>query len=805
VDTLTQDVRYAFRSLLKHPGLSAVIIVTLSLGIGANTTVFSFVYGMMLRPLGYPEEDRLVNICDVCPAEGESCSTVSIPDFVDWQEQSSSFAGMGICVYANVNLAGGDHPEEVTIVYASAGLLPVLGFYPKIGRLFGPEENQRGKDDVVVLSDSFWRRQFGGDPDVVGKTILLDNAAYRVLGVLPEEFDWAWGRSDLWSPWAFDVNGYDRKNRSFTSYARLKPGVSVKQARAEMEGIASRLAEAYPDSNGGRSVNVVSVIDSLLSHGKLALVALTAAVGFVLLIACANVAHLLLARATDREKEFAIRSALGASKWRVSRQMLAECTILALAGASLGMLITFWALDVLTALLPEYIPRKDGIVVDRHVLLFTLVLSLASAMLCGLMPALKSSDANVNETLKEVARSPSRGEGRRVKRDLLVVGQVAMALALVICATLMTRSLLSLQAVDLGFDAQHLLTMRVKLPAYRYESDGQRSAFFDQVTRGISETPGVVSAAGALSIPLDGWNNWKDATIESYISPDPTTRIRLGFTVVTPRYFETMGIPLLRGRDFTNQDDANSHGVVIVSENVAERFWPDEDPIGKRLKYGERDSDAPWYTVIGVVGSMKKVALHEDVRLETFRPYAQIPRSYMAIVVRTSGNPLAATSAVEDAVWRVDPDQAIYGVRSMENMVVERIGLHSFLAALLTVFAAIALTLAAMGLYAVMSYVVSRRTHEIGIRIALGAQVGDMLRLVIMRSVILTGLGIGGGITLAMLLGSLLESLMYGVSPTDPATFALLSVFLAVVTVGSSYFPVRRAMKVDPIVALRCE
>jgi putative ABC transport system permease protein len=804
----------------KNPGFTAVVVLTLALGIGANTTVFSVVNGMWLKPLGYPEPGRLVclfaanpRLMAASPTEGWDRSNVSANDFVDWREQSRSFVDMGICRYTSCNLTGGDHPERVIAARASAGLLPVLGSGAKVGRIFGPSEDRPGNEQVALLSDGFWQRRFGGDPGIVGQTIMLDGAPFEVLGVLPAgltrawgRFDHVWGRFDVWTPFAFDAGTYSRGDRSFKALGRLKPGVSIAEAQAEMEAIASRLAKTYPESNEGYTVNVMPLFDSIVGdEAKQALSVLIVAVGLVLLIACVNVANLLLARGSTRSREFAVRAALGASRGRMVRQMITECTVLSLVGAALGALMALWGVEVLLAILPDTVPRKHEIGVDRGVLLFTLGLSFAAAVLFGLVPSLKGSRVNLNEMLKEGAHPGSAGEVRRLKRDFLIVGQIAMALGLVVSAGLMTKSFLRLRDADLGFDARQLLTMRTRLSGEQYQSDEKRTAFFKQATRKIRANPGVTSAAAVSSLPCDWLDTWDYATIEEYTERHPGRDIFLGRITVTPGYFETMRIPILSGRDFTGLDNPESRDVVIVNETLAQRFWPGEDAIGKRLKYGPRDSGAPWLTVVGVVGDVKQRGLTRETRLETYRPHAQRPEWRMSCVVRTVGDPLAATGGVQNAVWDVDPDRAVYRVRSMEDIVFDQIGASGIMAGLLTAFAMIALILAAVGLYGVMSYAVGQRTPEIGIRVALGARASDILRLVIRRAILLTMVGVAVGIGLALLLGQVLEALLYGVSPTDPSTFIGVAVMLLVVGFTASYLPARWATKVDPMVALRCE
>lgn len=807
MSVLVQDLRYAFRTLAKQPGFTAVIVLTLALGIGANTAVFSFVYGMLLKPLGYPQEEQLFALFTANPTQGWSRANVSIADYRDWREQSTCFADMGICSHSSYNLAGGDRPEHVRAVKASASLLPVFGFEARIGRAFGPEEDQPGKDHVVVLSDSFWRRRFGAAPDVVGKTVMLDGTPFTILGVLPAEVERAWRPFDVWRPFANYDNGGGRGYRAYSVFARLKPGVSVAEARTELAGITARLAESHPRTNKGCTANVVPIIDKVVDKtARTAVAAVLAAAVFVLLIACVNVANLMLARGSVRQQEFAVRSSLGASGWRLTRQTITECTILSLIGGTVGLLLALWAVESLIAIMPDNAPRKNDFGVDQPVLLFTVLLSLFTALLFGLVPAVKAARVNLSEALKDAARSASPGKTRRFGRQGLVAGQIALALALVVCAGLMIQSAHRLMSADLGFEARQLLTMCVRLPTRTYEDDAARISFFEQVTRRMRAIPGVQAAAAALILPFDRSNSFSDVTADSGMSADPAGQTIAGVTTVTPEFFQTMGIPLLAGRDFNEQDTFDSQPVVIVSEPLARRFWPG-GAIGKRLKYGSPDSDNPWFTVVGVVGNvMRRSGLDRSAAVPyTYVPYAQSPSSYMTLVARTLSDPRTATKAAHSAIWEIDPDQAIYKVQSMEDMVFSEIGVWSIVAGLVSVFAFIALVLAAVGLYGVMSYAVTQRTREIGIRIALGARSLDVLSMVIRRSALLTLLGVVGGIGLALALGQMLESLMYGVSPADPLTFAAVSVMMIVVSILASYIPARRATRVDPVVALRCE
>lgn len=818
--TVLQDVRYAVRRFAKRPGFTAVVVLTLAIGIGANTVVFTVVNGVLLRPLGYPESDRLVSICAANatllaaqPTEGWDRTNISANDFFDWRQQSRSFVDMGICAYTSYNLTGGDRPERVTAARASAALLPVLGYEAKIGRIFVPDEDRPGHERVALLSDGFWHRRFAGDPGIVGQTIALDGAPFQVLGVLPPELTRAWGRFDqiwepfdIWVPFAFSPDHFGRTNRSFQAIGRLKPGVSVAAAKAELQAIAARLAETYPESNEGYTANVLPLLDSVVSSGaRPALKVLTMAVALVLLIACVNVANLLLARGNTQSREYVIRAALGASRGRLAGQMLTECAVLSLAGGLVGVLLAGWGVEALVTHLPDVIPRKHEISVDRDALLFTLAVSCAAVLVFGLVPALRSNRVSLSELFRENPHSRPAGCTKWRRADVLIVGQVAVAMGLTVSASLMVKSFLRLRAADPGFDARQLLTMSTQLPAERYPSPEKQAAFFAQVVQKMHALPGVASVAAVSTLPCQGLDVWDYATIEEHSERRPGQEVYLGVVTVTPGYFETMRIPLLSGRDFTELDDANAPDVVIVNRRLAQQYWPGQSAIGKRLKYGARESDSPWLTVVGVVGDVKQRGLARETRLETYRPQSQTAARRMSLAVRTAGPPSALTAGVQSAIWSVDPDQAIFAVLPMEDIVLAESRPGGVLAGLLTAFAVIALLLASVGLYGTMSHDVSQRTHEIGIRVAVGAGSSQVLSLVIQRALLLTVAGILAGVGLALLLGKGLRAILYGVSPTDLFTLIGAAVTLLMVGLIASYLPARRATKVDPMVALRCE
>jgi putative ABC transport system permease protein len=775
----------------------------LALGIGLNTAIFSAINGVLLKPLGFSDPDRLVRIFTAKPAVGWNYMVVSYPDYLDWRRQSTSFVDMGIYSYETRNFTGGDRPMRVLVVRASSTVLPVQGFDARLGRRFGPEEEQPGKDRVVLLSDSFWKRSFGGQSSAVGRTILLDDVPFTIIGVLPPELEQELTRFDIWAPLSSDAEALGRGHRSFRVFARLNEDVTVAQAQAEMTSIAAALAGSYPATNGGHTVNVVPFKEVVIgTAARSTLPVLAGAVAFVLLIACANVANLLLARATARRKEFAIRSALGAGRWRQVRQLMTESTLIALAGGALGALMAMWSLDILAAGLDDTVGRTSEIVMDPWVLLFAFLVSLATAVLFGLAPALVGSRAELTEILKQGPGSGSDGRPLRARRDLLIVSQVAMALALVICACLLMRSFLTLQAIDPGFETGNLLTMSIRLPLDRYDTETKRRSFFEEAVRRIEDTPGVTSAAAVSSIPLVFDDSNSGAAIEDFIPPDPGTPVFLGSVVVTPGYFDTMGIPLRRGSGFTEHGTVNEPGLVIINERMAQHFWSGEDPIGKRLKFDSRESDTPWLRVVGVVGDVRQVALTEDVRWETYRSHRQVPAASMTLVARTRGKPKTAITAIESVIWEIDSELAISDVSSMDEIVAANTASQSDMTRLLGLFAGIALALATGGLYGVMSYVVSQRRREIGIRMAIGAQRRDILRLVLTRSLLLTLLGVVGGAALALLLGRALESLMYGVSWTDGPTYIGVSGALLLIALVASYIPARRATKIDPTMVL---
>ena len=803
--TIFQDMRFGLRVLLKNPAFTAIAVSTLALGIGANTAVFSIVHALILQPLPYTNPDGLVWVHSANPGEGWDDSNVSLSDYIDWRARNESFEGMAITDGAGFNVTGGEKPERVTGIRASAELLPLLGFDAHHGRRFSEQETRPGATPVTMLSHGFWQRRYGGNPDVVGTTISLDQETHTIIGVLPAALDEAWGRNDLWLPFTLDTTDDNRGSRSYEVVGRLREDVSLEQAQTEMTGIASVLVDAYPESNQGWTVRLETFANEHIGQAAMvAIYSLIGAVAFVLLIACANVANLLIARGTVRHRELAVRSALGAGQWRLVRQLLTECVIMSLCAGAIGILLAMWGLELLVASMPEHVPNLDDMTINGTVLLFTVGISLVAAGVFGLAPAIRAARVNLSESMKEGGRASSADAGRRHGRDLLVIGQIAMALALVICAGLMIRSFLYLNRVDPGFETDRLLTMRVGLPDYKYESTEERWTFYRQAIERVRTQPGIENAAAVSTIPLGNSNSWTSFTPDGYDRVNPDERIYTGFVVVTPGYFQTMEIPV-RGREFTEGDTNDAPPVVVVNEHLAERFWPGEDVVGKRLKMGDPEDDSPWLTIVGVCGNILHRGLDSEVRLETYRPEAQAGYSNLTLVVRTAGEPVAATSAVCAGIWAIDPDQPVYRVRTMDEWVFRDIGTWKVYAGLLATLGTMALVLAVVGLYGLMSYTVNQRTQEIGIRMALGARSADVLTLVLRRSVILTTIGVLAGIGMALVFGTLLQSIMFGVSPADPVTYLGVGLLLVAVALLASYVPARRATRVDPMVALRYE
>jgi putative ABC transport system permease protein len=805
-----QDLRYGVRVLLKNPGFTAVAVIALALGIGANSAIFSVVNKVLLSPLPYKDPDGLVMVWEDDTKHGYPNNTPAAANYVDWRDQNQVFEGMAAIADQSFNLTGAGEPERLTGRRVSASLFPLLGVAPQAGRTFAPEEDRPGANRVVVLSHGLWQRRFGSDRDVAGKTLTLNGESYEVVGVMPAHFHFPSREDELWVPIAFTPQEAANRNRHYLKVvARLKPGVTVERAQAEMSTIASRLRQQYPEQNTDLGATVVPLHEQVVGKIRLALLVLLGAVGFVLLIACANVANLLLARAAARQKEIALRVALGASRMRLIRQFLTESVLLAAVGGALGLLLAVWGVSLLKSFIPESISQVGDIGVDAKVLGFTLLVSLLTGLVFGLAPATQASGFNLNETLKEGGRDSSSGSrGNRI-RGALVVTEVAISLFLLVCAGLLINSFLRLRSVDPGFKVENLLTMGVVLPQEKYTTQERRSAFYKDLIGRVEALPGVRAAAVTNWIPLVNQGDSIGVSVEGHPDPPPGQGKRpvVVTRVVSPNYFRAMGIQLLQGREFDEgRDRVDSPSVVLVSEALARRYWPGESAVGKRVNPGDPNDPADWCEVIGVVKDVRQFELAADPKPQMYFTYAQAgffaPRH---LVVATDVDPLTVAGSVRSAVWEVDKDQPVSDVNTMEEVLSESLARQRFSMLLLGIFAALALVLAAVGLYGVMSYTVAQRTREIGLRMALGAQRGDVLRLVVGQGLKLVLLGVVIGLVASVALTRVMTSLLFGVSATDPATLAAISLLLIAVAALASYIPARRATRVDPLIALRYE
>ncbi|HYY58666.1 MAG TPA: ABC transporter permease [Pyrinomonadaceae bacterium] len=804
METLWQDLSFGLRMLLRKPAFTAMTILALALGIGANTAVFSVVNAILLRPLPYKDSDSLVLLREKSRQLPEA--SVSFPNFLDWKERNQVFEQMAIFRDQSYNLTGPDESERISASEVSAGLFPVLGVEPILGRAFLPEDDKPGANPVAIISHGLWQRRFGADRGLVERALTLDGKSFIVVGVMPPGFDFP-QKIDLWIPVGLSADKIMKREShpGFTAIARLRPGIGLERARTDMQLIARQLGEQYPATNKEADVLVFSLYERTFQDIRPTLLILLGAAGFVLLIACANMANLMLAQAAARHKEIAIRLALGATRLRLIRQLLTESMLLAVAGGVLGLMLVFWSIDLIVAALPENIPRMKEVSVDGRVLSFTLLVSLLTGIVFGLAPAIRASRPNLNESLKE-GGGRAGGDFRRHRvHRFLVVSEMALALMLLIGAGLMIGSFLSLQKVDPGLNPRDVLTMQVSLPQPKYSEGRLQTAFFRQVLERIETLPGVEATGLVTPLPLGGEGFSLSFTVEGQPAASPGDQPSADCAMINPHYFRSMGIPILKGRPFTDRDEKEAPGVVIIDETLAAQFWPNEDPLGKRLKLGGPDSKSPWLSIVGVGGHVKNNGLDAPSRMELYLPYSQKPYFYMTLLVRTTSDHNSMAAGMRNAVRAVDQDQSVYNVRSMENILADSIAPRRVSMFLLTIFAAVALILAAIGIYGVMSYSVAQRTREIGIRMALGAQRADVLKLVLRQGMVPALLGILIGLAAAFVLTRLMSSLLYGVSATDPAIFAATTMLLASVALVACYIPARRATKVDPMVALRHE
>ena len=803
--TLLQDVRYALRTLSKSPGFTLVAVLALALGIGANTAIFSVVKAVLLSPLPYPDPERLVWVREThreIPDE-----PASAPNYNDWRTQANSFEGLAAYADTALTLTGeGVEPERVPAAVVSGNFFEVLGAAPALGRGFTAEEEVSGKHRVVVLSHGLWQRRFGASPEALGQTLIIGGNPYTVVGVAPPGFKTPVMEkpAQLWIPTVYNLTQNARRSDYLDVVGRLKRGATIEQARAELSGIAARLAQEYPASNLGWDVKVVPLHERVVGDVRPALWILMGVVGFLLLISCANVANLQLARAAARRQEIAVRTALGARRGRIVRQFLTESVMLALAGGVLGLLLAMWGVELLVALSPGNIPRLDEVGLDARVLAFTFGVSLVTGVVFGLLPALSASKTDLGESLKEGgSRGATTGRGTRRLRSSFVVAEIAIAVVLLAGAGLMIRSFIQVQAVDPGFRPERILALDLSLPRAKYQEEAQLAAFYEQLTARAAALPGVERAALVDSLPLEG-GSVLAFVIEGRPELPPEKVQDAKFNTATPDYFDVMGIGHVRGERLTAQHREGVPDACVINETMARKFWPDEDPVGKRLNIGDPAS-TPWMTVVGVVRDARSSGLEKEPYPQVYMPALQFRRRAMTFVARTSGDPLALVPTVRRELAALDKDLPLYNVRTMEQVLADSISRRRFQMILIAAFAGLGLLLAAVGIYGVISYSVAQRTHEIGVRVALGARAKDILRLVVGQGLGLTLVGVGVGLAGAFALTRVMASLLYGVSATDPLTFAVVPLALLGVALLACLVPARRATKVDPMVALRYE
>jgi putative ABC transport system permease protein len=806
--TLVQDLRYGLRLLARSPGFTAIALLTLTLGIGATAAIFSVVDAVLLRALPYRDPQCLVSVFEDLSETGFPRNTPAPANYVDWKAQTQIFQDAAAVADRVYSLTGnGIEPEEVQGAAVTWNLFAVLGIRAALGREFLAEEDRPGAARVVLISHGLWKRRFGGDSGLVGRQVLVNDQKYTVVGVMPPGFSYPNRDTEIWTPIALTPEELANRGGHYLHVvARLRSGVTLAKANAELQVLCTRLARTYPDTNAGISRFFAEPLhDTYTRDARTGLIVLMAAVGFILLIACANIANLLLSRATARRREIAVRTALGAARGRIVRQMLTESALLASGGGVLGILLADWCFNFLTNLIPQDLSRTVALSLDLRVLAFAVAVSLASSFLFGMAPALQVSGIGLNDALKEGGRGAA-GPGRGTFRSLLVIGQVALSLMLLVGSGLLLESFAQLRGLDPGFRADHVLTVRL-YDAARYRDFTKRSQFFEQVLERVRALPGVKAAGFTSALPLtwDGGTNTftpEGRVLDRNVTYDANNR------VVSPGYFEAMRVPLRRGRYFNSGDGPDARAVAIINETMARKFWPNGDALGKRFKFDEPNAKTPWCSIVGVVGDVRQMRLNEAPRQEMYFPYWQAKGNWMAprdLAMRTAGNPLDLAAAVRQAVWSIDKDQPVSDVMTMDDILDQEVAQRRVQAALLGGFAALALILACVGIYGVLSYLVTQRTREIGVRVALGARASDVFRTVAGQGMALAAIGIAAGLAVSLLLMRLLSSLLFGVNSADPAAYLSAVTLFAAVALVASYFPARRAARVDPMAALRCE
>jgi putative ABC transport system permease protein len=805
IESLWQDLRYGVRMLRKNPGFSAVAVLTLALGIGANTAIFTVVNAVLLQPLPFHEPERLVRVWRSSAEEDRTA--LSFPDFADIRAQQTVFERMAAWRSSDYTLTGQGDPVNLSGLVVTAELFPMLGAAPQFGRGFTPEEDRAG-NRAVILGHSLWQNRFNSDPKVAGKTVTINSLSYNVAGVMPAEFKFPiqYDPVDLWVSLGADPLVTARGRLNYSVIGRLKPNVTAPQAEAALRVIVDTLARQYTESSDFVSARVLPFHQEVVRDVRLGLLLMFGVVGCVLLIACANVANLLLQRATMRRKEIAIRAALGAGRWRILRQLLTESLLLALGGGVIGWLMAMWLTKLLISLAPKGLPRAPESGLDARVLGFAVLASLATGVIFGLAPALQAAKMDLNEALKDGAK----GGGARSNRfrNALIVIEVALALMLLVCSGLLLNSFLRLQRVDPGFDSHNVLTFRIGLPANGYSQQTQVASFYQELISRLEAAPGVKSVSAISHLPLGSRRGRTGFAIEGIATrPDNEVPYSTDFRAVTPGYFKTMGMHLIKGRDFNPRDELRSTQVAIINESLARRYFPNQDPLGKRVMPGIQIDERPWMMreIVGVVRDAKHVSLREEPPPYIYLPHRQFPRPGMTLVVRASNDPKGLIGVVQKETHALDSELPVFEIRTLDQYLASSVAEPKFSAMLIGLFAGLALILSCIGLYGVMSYAVAQRTRELGIRMALGAQRRDVLRLVIRQGIGLTLLGAAIGVAIAVALTRMMKSWLFGVSPTDPLTFAVAALLLTIVALLSCWVPARRAAKVDPITALRFE
>ncbi|MDX2044537.1 MAG: ABC transporter permease [Acidobacteriota bacterium] len=809
MQTLLQDLRYGARMLLKNPGFTLIAVLSLALGIGANTALFSVINAVLLRPLPFYEPDRLAMIWEDASFIGFPQDTPAPGNFADWKAQTQTFADMAARGNRSFNLTGDGEPEKIQAYEVTANFFPLLGVKPALGRNFSAEEDQPGANKVAIISHSLWQSRYGGEANILNRKIILNDESYTVVGVMPANFQFGPDYIRLWTPIAFTSEDLANHGDHYLNVVgRLKPGVTLAQANADIKAVMKRIGEQFPDEAGRLGANVISLHEQVAGKMRRSLWLLLGAVGVVLLIACANIAGLLLSRAAARQREIAVRSALGAGRWRIVRQLLTESIVLAGAGGLLGVLLASWSFTLFKQLLPTGMTASAVLEMDVRVLGFALLVSLLSGVLFGLIPALQASRVNFTAALKQGIGQSGFGSGQRRLRNAFVIGEIALALVLLVGAGLLIQTLSKLHGQYADLRAESLLTIRTALPENRYREQPKRVAFYDQVLARVQSLPGVASAGYSTTVPLEWAGGANGITIEgrqggSNISWNANHR------QISAAYLQTMGIALRGGRYFAEQDNADSLPVAIINETMARQYWPNENAIGKRFKNGPADSRHPWLEIVGVVADVRQMGVDKPTKAEMYFPYRQIkshafyaPRD---LVIRSTVEPTSLVAAVRDAVHAVDPNQPLSNIRTLGAVFAEHTQNRQMGMLLLTAFATLALTLAMLGIYGVLSYFVTQHTQEIGVRLALGADGKAISGMVLKRGMTLVGIGLAIGLAASFGLTRLLQSLLFEISAADPATYAVVAVLLLVISVLACALPARRAAKVDPMIALRFE